>query len=382
MVEKNIWFDEERKLYYVNLDYGKDKAGKRIRKTETFLKKKDAKSRLIEFEADKLKGSMVAPDKTTFGEWLDYWMKNVIKLNREETTYAGYEYIINRVKPALGDILLQKLTAMDIQLYLTDLQVPDSNNKGKKSKLSSNTAKKHYVLIKTALNYAVKQKVLINNPANNVESPKYVKPDIAFYTPDQLRVLLEKTQDHSILYVVVCLASLLGLRREEICGLRWENINLDKKVLYIKKARVVAKTQILTKDTKSENSKRTLAISEYLIYALRKHREIQKRNREEFGAMYNETDYIVTNELGSPIHPGYLSKMFTKFIRENGLAHITLHGLRHTMATIGNDQGITLYEISKILGHSDVATTSNIYTHVFDATYENGINTIGKAIHG
>lgn len=185
MLEKNIWYDDERKLYYVNLDYGKDKAGKRIRKTETFSKKKDAKNRLIEFEAEKLKGSMVTPVNTTFAEWLDYWMKNVIKPNREKTTYAGYEYIINRVKPELGNILLQKLTAMDIQLYLTELQDPDGNSKGKKRKVSSNTAKKHYVLIKTALNYAIKQKVLINNPANDVESPKYVEPDIAFYTPDQ-----------------------------------------------------------------------------------------------------------------------------------------------------------------------------------------------------
>lgn len=157
-------------------------------------------------------------------------MENVIKLKWEETTYAGYEYIINRVKPELGNILLQKLTAMDIQVYLTELQVPDDNNKDEKRKLSSNTAKKHYTLIKTALKYAVKQKILINNPGKDVEAPRYVKPDIAFYEPAQLRVLLEKTQDHSILCVVVRLASLLCLRRGEICGLRWENISLDKRL--------------------------------------------------------------------------------------------------------------------------------------------------------
>ena len=148
------------------------------------------KNRLIEFEAEKLKGSVVAPDKTTFGEWLDYWMDNVIKPNRAKTTSAGYEFIVNRIKPELGNILLQKLTSKDIQLYLTELQVPDDNNKDEKRKLSSNTAKKHYVLIKTALKYAVKQKILINNPGNDVEAPRYVEPDIAFYEPAQLRVLL------------------------------------------------------------------------------------------------------------------------------------------------------------------------------------------------
>ena len=90
----------------------------------------------------------------------------------------------------------------------------------------------------------------------------------------------------------------------------------------------------------------------------------------------------MTDELGAPIHPGYLSTMFTKFIRANGLKHITLHGLRHTMASIGNDKGLTLHEISKILGHSDTAITSEIYTHVFDTTHKKGLNIIGEAIHG
>lgn len=241
MVQKNIWYDDERKLYYVNLDYGKDKVSKRIRKTETFSKKKEAKNRLIEFEAEKLRGNVITPVKITFAEWLDYWMKNVVGPKWEETTYAGYEFIINRIKPQLGNILLQKLTAMDIQVYLTELQVPGDNGKGKKGKLSSNTAKKHYVLIRTALNYAVKQKALICNPTDGVEPPKYVEPDISFYEPTQLRLLLEKTQNHSILCVVVCLASLLGLRREEICGLVWDNVDFDKKVIYIRKVRVVAK---------------------------------------------------------------------------------------------------------------------------------------------
>ena len=86
--------------------------------------------------------------------------------------------------------------------------------------------------------------------------------------------------------------------------------------------------------------------------------------------------------MGAPINPGYLSNIFTKFIRVNGLKHITLHGLRHTMASVGNDEGLTLYEISKILGHCDTAITSEIYTHVFDTTHEKGLNIIGEAIHG
>lgn len=111
-------------------------------------------------------------------------MENVVGPKWEETTYAGYEFVINRIKPELGNILLQKLTAMDIQVHLTELQVPGDNSKGKKDKLSSNTAKRHYVLIRTALNYAVKQKALISNPTDGVEPPKFVEPKISFYEPD------------------------------------------------------------------------------------------------------------------------------------------------------------------------------------------------------
>lgn len=87
---------------------------------------------------------------------------------------------------------------------------------------------------------------------------------------------------------------------------------------------------------------------------------MQNKNKEEFGDRYIITDYVVTGDLGVLINPGYLSNIFTKFIRLNGLKHITLHGLRHTMASVGNDEGLTLYEISKILGHCDTAITSEI----------------------
>lgn len=145
---------------------------------------------------------------------------------------------------------------------------------------------------------------------------------------------------------------------------------------------MVAKRQVYTKAPKTKNSIRTLAMSEYLISTLKKHREMQNKNKEEFGDRYIITDYVVTSDLRAPINPGYLSNIFTKFVRVYGLKHITLHGLRHTMASVGNEKGLTLYEISKILGHCDTAITSEIYTHVFDTTHAKGLNTIGEAIHG
>ena len=123
-VETNISYDDEKHLYYVNMDYGKNKSGKRIKSTKTFKSKAEAKKALKEFEADKITGTLVIPTSETLEMWLDYWINNIKSRNCEETTLYGYKNIINRhTKPALGNKVLQKLTAKDINKYFTMLEV-------------------------------------------------------------------------------------------------------------------------------------------------------------------------------------------------------------------------------------------------------------------
>lgn len=154
-------------------------------------------------------------------------------------------------------------------------------------KLSSDTVKKHHTLLKTALKLAVRQDMIRKNPIEQVETPKYVKPKVSYYTADEMRSLFQVVGGDMLLPAVY-LAALLGLRREEICGLKWANV-----------------------------------------------------------------------DLGKPINPGYLSSRFRKCIIANQLPHITLHGLRHSVTSIANKAGATMFNISKMLGHSSPDVTGS-----------------------
>ncbi len=378
-IEKNISYDDKRDMYYVTLYYGTDSEGGIVKKTETFKKKKEAQNRLKEFEGAKLKEDIVLPRDETLGEWLDYWMENVVKVNREKTTYAGYKFMIEKhIKPSLGNIKLQKVTPAALQAYYTAKQMEKDGNG--EAVLSSNTVKKHHTLLKTALKFAHIQGAINSNPADKVSPPKYVKPEISFYTVDNMKQLFELIDKEYMLKPAVYLAGILGLRREEIAGLKWSNVDFDNRIIYIKEVRARAENEIVVKKTKNEASTRRLAMNGTMEQKLKEILEAQKASSEFLGNTYKGSGYVVVNEYGEEVNPGYLSTLFKRFIEVNDLPHITLHGLRHTIASIGNEAGLTMFEISKILGHSSPDVTGRVYMHMFDDTHIESMERIGEKL--
>lgn len=371
-VEKNILYDQDKKLYYIYMDYGKDENGKRIRKTRTFSKKADARAGLKEFEADKTKGTLVIPKNTTLKHWLEYWINDIVRSNCEQATIYSYKQIIdNHIVPALGEVLIQQLKPKQLQQYYTML----INEKG----LSSNTARKHHDLLNTSLRLAVKQDVLLYNPIDKVEPPKHTTKEISFYKPHEFNELCERVKGDR-LEIIVYLAGYAGLRREEICGLKWECVDFKNKTIQISSARTAAGSQIIKKSTKNKSSYRLLNFQDELLEVLVKEKARQSENREFFGKEYIGNDYVVVMDNGKPYRPNRISEIFTKFIKDNRMPKITLHGLRHTFASLANSANITAYDIGKAMGHSTTATTTKIYMHQFDEANENIMSKVADKI--
>ena len=211
-VERNISYDEEKKKYYVNLDFGRDAHGHQIKKTRTFARLTDARKALRLHEVQRDFGALTKPNDTTVAKWLNYWMDAVVRPNRAATTVHGYsQMIVNHIIPQLGAIPLQSLSPQRIQQYYAYL----CHDCG----LSPNTARKHHDLLRNALRSAVMQDVLARNPTDRVEPPKFKRPEPQFYDVASLRRLLDAVEGDK-LEPVVYLAGYLGLRREEMCGLR------------------------------------------------------------------------------------------------------------------------------------------------------------------
>ena len=365
-VERNISFDEKRELFYVNMDLGTDEKGRRLRQYRTYPTLAAARTGLKEFLANREEERQTPRHQLTLADWLEYWMDTIVRPNRAGTTVYAYQKIIdNHLGPALGATPLLKLTPKDIQNYYAQVQ--------QECNLSSNTLRRHHDMLASCLRAAVKQDMLKASPVDRVEAPRATRYEADFYRPEELKQLYELLEGH-YLELPAKLAGSLGLRREEICGLKWENVNFQRRLVYIREARTAFGATVVQKETKNSSSVRTLYMPEEIRQLLLKEKVRQKK------ALSAPAEHVVLDQKGLPYSPNALSLAFTRFVRGHDLPRVTLHGLRHTFATIASFQGVSLFDIGKALGHSTPATTGRIYTHLIDRTHEDTVLKVSDAL--
>ncbi|QCT01004.1 integrase family protein [Paenibacillus algicola] len=301
-------------------------------------------------------------------------MDNYVKYNCEETTMYSYKNIIYKhVIPYLGTFELQKLQPVFIQQYYKHLM----DDKG----LSPNTAHKHHACIRKSLDYALKQQFVHRNVSDDaVTLPKKEKfTGQSYYTKEQLNTLLEMVKDTRLEFPIYS-AGYLGLRREEIVGLRWQYVDLAKRLIHIEEVRTSAGSQEVVKTPKTEKSRRVLFITEELLEVLLKVKSKQDNHKRILGENYMDSGYVFTHDNGKPYRVNYITKAFKDFLEKNNLPKIRLHDLRHTFASILYEAGVDLKAISEALGHSDLGTTNKIYTHRFDKTHKKTVTAMSEAL--
>ena len=371
-VERNISYDDVRKVYYVSMDLGRDENGKRIKQYKTFPNISSARAGLKEFHAERKRNSRTTPHRITVAQWLEYWMDTIVRPNRAETTVYAYQKIIdNHINPAMGNVALTDLTAKDIQQYYIDTQ--------RATGLSSNTMRRHHDLLSSSLRTAVRQDMLLSNPVDRVEPPKSRLYEADFYDSQNLKRLYMLVGGHW-LELVVKLAGSLGLRREEICGLKWESVDFDRRLIHIKEARTAYGATIVQKETKNRSSIRMLYMPEEIYRLMWREKMRQQAEAPLREGGYNPDNHVVLDRNGAPYSPNALSLAFTRYIKRNNLPRVTLHGLRHSFATVASGQGVSLFDIGKALGHSTPATTGRIYTHLVDRTHEETLLRVSDAL--
>lgn len=376
-VERNIAYDDQRKLYYVSMELGRDENGKRIKQYRTFPTLAAARNGLRDFHAGlererKLERKLAPAQELDLSHWLEYWMDSIVRPNRAETTVYAYQKIIdNHIDPALGTVPLKRLTPKMVQEYYTEIQRANG--------LSSNTMRRHHDLLSSALRSAVRQDVIPASPMERVEPPRVRTTESYFYNNQELKLLYQKIEGN-ILELAVKLAGSLGMRREEICGLKWENVDLQRHLVLIREARTAYGATIVQKETKNRSSVRTLYLPDEVYLLLEQEQARQQQERCLQSPTYNPTDHVILDAKGVPYSPNALSLAFTRFVKKNDLPRLTFHGLRHTFATIASCQGASLFDIGKALGHSTPATTGRIYTHLVDRTHEELVQRVSDAL--
>ncbi|KUJ37313.1 integrase [Streptomyces albus subsp. albus] len=319
----------------------------------------------------KVDSGIPVPTKSAkLAEWLPYWLENVIKPRRKRTTYAKYEVHVRLyLAPMLGSKRLESLSVADVRRFLTQLE----------KKTTAATAKESHRVLRTALTAACREELIMRNVATLVEPPSVETRDLSPWSLDDTLTFLTAAR-RDPLYAAFVLAIALGFRRGEIVGLRWQDVDLEKREIRVRKQRQRVGGEAYEDDPKGRRRRQTLPLPAICVAPLRWQRVRQAAMRERAVEKWEETGYVFTTRTGRPVEPRNVYRSFTRVAESAGLRVIRLHDARHGCATLLTAAGVAPRVVMEILGHSQIAVTMNVYTHVVQDTQREAVSHMDRLL--
>jgi integrase len=318
--------------------------------------RQEASRRLTEIVSRSQAGLPADATEWTVERFLTYWLDQVVKPTRKPKTYEGYELVARvHLIPALGRKRLHRLTAADVRLFVKRLE-------SAKPPPSTRLVQQVHAVLRNALQAAVREELIGRNVASLVQvaSPSY---DVnRGLTVAQARKLLAVSRNDR-LHALYVLAVYLGLRRGELLGLQWRDVDLDAGLIEVRSSlqRVGGELRAVTPKTRS--SRRTVPLIGLCGEALDEHRAAQNAERAAAGLAWLDTGYVFTTGAGTPIEPANLRRSWYPLRDAAGLGPVRLHDLRHTCVSLLLDLGAPPHAVREIVGHADLSVTMMIYAH-------------------
>ncbi len=358
--------------YMVMLEIGEN--GKRKQKKKMgFKTKKEAKAYLAEQQTAINKGLYIEQSKLLYKDYLaDWFIKKKFKIG-VQTAKVYEEYLNSRIFPDLGNIPLSSISPKDLEDYQLKLT---------KEGLSPWTIKKIFDIIKNSLKYAKDLELIYKNPASKIELSSKKNKELYVWDEEEVSKFLKTAKNTSThpYYTVFVLAIFTGMRRGEILGLRWKDINFKNNTITVNQTLSRDGKEILN-SVKTQSSRRIIDISDQnLIDVLIKQRQIVLNHKDKYGESYIDKDLVVCSELGNQLNPSNIRRKMNQLIEISGVSKINFHSLRHTHATLLLSQGVSPKVIQERLGHSSIKVTLDIYSHVLPAMQKEAIQKLGSII--
>lgn len=358
---------ERNKRYRIEVVLGYN-GNKKIRHTEMFYGgKKEAVMRENEIKAQVRNNSFVNKNSYT----VKNLMEEYLKYNKDKwapKTYVSNVNWINKINDKIGHIKLQSLNVKILEDFYTYLRT--------ETKYSDKTILHFYTLINGALNKAVQWEYILSNCNTKIEKPKVRKKEIECYSPEEVEELLKALATEPIKYqAIIMLALDSGIRRGELTGLTWEDVDFKNGTININKTtQYIKELGIFEKETKSATSDRIIYITKATLNILRRYHKEQLERRILLGSKWQNSKRVFTTDYGADMHPDTPSQIFEKIIKRHNLKKISFHGIRHTSISLLINEGIQVQVISKRAGHSSVGITHSTYSHFFENEFKEVAN--------
>jgi integrase len=347
----------------LKFDLGRDPvSGKRLSRFVAFRgTKREAQAELTRLLNHKNEGTYVDPTKMTVAEYLEHWL--TIGGSWAAKTAARHRGIIHKnIIPRLGNVPMRKLTATHIEAFEAELKREgrQRHREARGEGLTPQTVLHVHRTLSQALAHAVKTEVLFRNPAKLVQPPRPPGREIKILTKPEIGMVLRALADKP-LYVPVLLAVTTGMRRGELFGLRWSDIDLGRSRLTVNQSlEYVGKPPAATfKPPKTKTSRRMITLPALTIEALKAHRSEQAAERLRLGL--GKPELVFTRADGEPVSIDYVTRAFGELIAGLGVTRITFHGLRHSHISHQLMDGVHVKLVSERAGHANVSVTLSVY---------------------
>lgn len=364
--------------------------GKAKRKTFYGPSRQAVADKLAEVLPSVRNGLYKEPSKITFSEWLDNWLNNHKKNALRISTFDSYKTQIEKhIKPNIGHIQLSQLATSHLQ-QLYNNKLVGNRADSKQGGLSARSVRYIHVVLDGALKQALRENIIQINPADAVTLPKQIKPNVKYLNDEQVAKFLAAAQPTPY-FTAYYLELATGLRRGELLGLRWKNVDLANRRIFVTQSLIRTNQGLLFQEPKTKLAKRTVAIPADVAGMLEFHRARQKNHKDNADSVWTKdivflldkpenNDLVFTNEIGKPTDPRALTRHFERLLKKAGLPNVSFHGLRHTYATMCLQEGVDIKSIQVALGHYSSAFTLDIYSAVTETMQERNADKIGNLL--
>ena len=313
--------------------------------------------------------------KYTVGEWMEVWFQDYAKIKVRPSSHQTYQgYIHNHIRPNIGDIPLEKLTSLDLQkLYkklLAQGRVDRLEAKGQPKGLSAKTVRNIHQILSSALKLAQEQRLILTNPAEGCALPRVEHQEMKTLTTVQLASFFREARESGV-FELYYLELATGLRRGELLGLKWEDIDLDRGDLRVRRQVSRINGEVVEAPLKTKNAYRTLPLAEDTVSVL-------KEQRRKVG----NSPWVFPSPNGGPISPDSVLHMLHRVLKRAGLPKVRFHDLRHTFATLALQNGVDVKTVSGMLGHFSAGFTLDTYAHITSAAQRQAAQTMGSVLAG